>query len=132
VLSILPVWASRFCAARTCRARCSRRVRRKYHGGRETLSEGDVIMASAKKMKLLGKTIGWRVYLSHAESHDVASKASTVSGILKKAGVTAKAAVLVKLSSAAFNAACKLGKHRGTKLMITLVPPGAVVLPRGK
>jgi hypothetical protein len=107
-------------------------VRRKYHGRRETLSEGDVIMASAKKMKLLGKTIGWRVYLSHAESHDVASKASTVSGILKKAGVTAKAAVLVKLSSAAFNAACKLGKHRGTKLMITLVPPGAVVLPRGK
>jgi hypothetical protein len=38
-------------------------------------------MASARKMKLLGKTIGWRVYLSHEESHDAASKAATVSSI---------------------------------------------------
>jgi arginine decarboxylase-like protein len=81
-------------------------------------------MASARKMKLLGKTIGWRVYLSHEESHDVASQAPTVSSILKKAGVTPKAGVPMKLSSAGFNAACKLGKHRGTKLIITLVPPG--------
>jgi len=88
-------------------------------------------MATAKKIKVLNKTVGWNVLFSHTEAHNIGAGhvavAATLAGV-----VPPKVTAIIAAVGATWIALCNAGGHDGVKAIVSLIPPpGAVVfLPR--
>jgi len=75
-------------------------------------------------------TVGWNIYFSHKEANDISDGAVTLAAILAAAGVTGGVASAVAAGGFAFKTICAVGGHDGVKVVVTLVPLGAIALPR--
>ena len=87
-------------------------------------------MAFAKRIKVLGKTIGWNVFFSHPEAEGIGNGHLTVASVL--AGVAnPKVTAIIAAAGLGWKALCKAGGHDGVKAVVMLIPgPTVILLPR--
>lgn len=88
-------------------------------------------MAFARKIKVLGKTVGWNVYFSHTEAEAIGDGHLTVAQVLQYAGVPPKVVAIIALAGLGWKALCKAGGHDGVKAVVSLIPaPTVILFPR--
>jgi hypothetical protein len=87
-------------------------------------------MAFARKISVLGKTVGWNVFFSHAEAERIGDGHLRVAELL--AGVAPpKVTAVIAAAGLGWKALCKAGGHDGVKAVVSLIPaPTVVLLPR--
>ena len=87
-------------------------------------------MASASKIKLGPKTVGWNVWFSHTECEALALNQIGLPAILR--GVTGPkvVAILLTVPRQTWHVTCVAGGHDGVKAIVGFYPPAYVLLPR--
>lgn len=87
-------------------------------------------MATATKIRVVRKTVGWHVYFTHPEAEGIAVDPTMIAGLL--VGVTGPrvAPILVRIPSQTWAAVCSLSGHVGVHAVVTFYPEGAALLPR--
>lgn len=80
-----------------------------------------------KYKKVLGKTVGWELLMSHKETHRISDAGATAATM---PGIPPKIRLIVKAVATGLAAICKIGGHDGIKIVWTIVFPYPIVLPR--
>lgn len=87
-------------------------------------------MASAQKIKIGTKTVGWNMLFTHTEAEANGTVPGHLQLLVKKISGPRAVRVLSKLPPETWNGICATGNHGGVKAVVLFYPPTPLLYPR--